>query len=122
MRRFFLILQLRSILTQLLLPVFQEQVNYSLKIDDVDFTKYDVIFVAGGWGAAYDLSYSGVLDKKISETYYTGKTIFGSGSNSILLLATTCTSEEEVSFMIEKQINNQEAPEYIHDKEGIERI
>lgn len=57
---------------------FQEKVNNSLKIDDVDFTKYDAIMMAGGWGAAYDLGYSKVLGEKISEAYYAKTPIIGS--------------------------------------------
>jgi len=30
---------------------FQDKVTNSLKIDNVDFTQYDAIFLAGGWGA-----------------------------------------------------------------------
>ena len=44
----------------------------SKKIDDLDFTKYDVVFLAGGWGAAYDLGTSEVLGKKISEAFKAG--------------------------------------------------
>ena len=58
--------------------VFQDKVNQSLKIDDIDFTKYDAIFMSGGWGAAYDLGYSKVLGKKISEAYYAQTPIIGS--------------------------------------------
>jgi len=50
-------------------PVLQEKVENSLRIDDLDFTQYDIIFLAGGWGAAYDLGYSEVLGRKISEAY-----------------------------------------------------
>ena len=32
----------------------RQKVENSLRIEDVDFTQYDVIFLAGGWGAAYD--------------------------------------------------------------------
>ncbi len=39
-------------------PVLQAKVENSLRIDDLDFTGYDVIFLAGGWGAAYDLGFS----------------------------------------------------------------
>ena len=46
--------------------------NNSLKIDDVDFSEYDVVFLAGGWGAAYDLGYSEVLGEKITEAYKAG--------------------------------------------------
>jgi len=49
-----------------------------MKIDDVDFTKYDAIWLAGGWGAAYDLGQSEVLGKKISEAYYAQTPMIGS--------------------------------------------
>lgn len=57
---------------------FQQKVKNSLKIDDVDFTKYDAIWMAGGWGAAYDLGQSEVLGKKVSEAYYAQTPIIGS--------------------------------------------
>ena len=50
--------------------IFKAKVDKSIKIDDVDFTEYDIIFLAGGWGAAYDLGYSPVLANKISNAYY----------------------------------------------------
>lgn len=52
--------------------VFLGKTANSLKIDDVDFTQYDVIFLAGGWGAAYDLGYSEVLGQKITAAYQAG--------------------------------------------------
>jgi len=58
--------------------IFQEKVNQSLKIDPIDFTRYDAIFIAGGWGAAYDLGYSKILGEKISEAYYAKTPIIGS--------------------------------------------
>jgi len=59
--------------------VFQAKAMNSMKIDDVDFASYDVVFLAGGWGAAYDLEQSDVLAEKISEAYYSEKeTILGS--------------------------------------------
>jgi putative intracellular protease/amidase len=42
------------------------KLNQSLLIDEVDFTDYDIIFMAGGWGAAYDLGYSQTLGDKLS--------------------------------------------------------
>ena len=54
---------------------FQAKVENSLKIDDVDIEKYDIIFIAGGWGAAYDLGYSEVLGDKISQAYAMDKPI-----------------------------------------------
>jgi putative intracellular protease/amidase len=60
-------------------PVFQAKLMNSMKIDDVDFASYDVVFLAGGWGAAYDLAQSDVLAVKVSEAYYSEKeTILGS--------------------------------------------
>jgi putative intracellular protease/amidase len=57
--------------------VFREKTDNSLKIDDIDFTQYDIVYLAGGWGAAYDLGYSDVLGEKISDAYYTNRTIIG---------------------------------------------
>ena len=55
----------------------KEKIKNSKKITDIDFTTYDIIFLAGGWGAAYDLGYSDELGQKISDAYYTDKTIIG---------------------------------------------
>jgi putative intracellular protease/amidase len=49
---------------------FQDQVKNSIKIDDVDISQYDIVFLSGGWGAAYDLGQSEVLGEKISQAYY----------------------------------------------------
>lgn len=51
-------------------PIFKAKVKNSIPIGKIDFTQYDIVFLAGGWGAAYDLGYSPVLAKKISEAYY----------------------------------------------------
>ncbi len=60
-------------------PIFQAKAKNSIRIDDIDFTEYDVVFLAGGWGAAYDLAQSDVLGQKISDAYYSEKkTIIGS--------------------------------------------
>ena len=36
----------------------QNKTTNSLKIEEIDFTDYDIIWLAGGWGAAYDLGFS----------------------------------------------------------------
>ncbi len=51
-------------------PIAQAKVKNSLAIADVDIDDYDLVFLAGGWGAAYDLAQSSVLAEKISESYY----------------------------------------------------
>ncbi len=56
-------------------PEFRQKTERSLKIDSLDFTAYDIIFLAGGWGAAYDLGTSEVLGRKLSEAYAAGKVI-----------------------------------------------
>ena len=59
--------------------VFQAKVENSMKIDDVDFAEYDVVFLSGGWGAAYDLEQSDVLAQKVTDAYYSDKeTVLGS--------------------------------------------
>ena len=58
--------------------IFQEKVKNSIPITEVDFTQYDVVFFAGGWGAAYDLGQSDTLAKNVSHAYYNSNLIFGS--------------------------------------------
>ena len=50
--------------------IFKAKAEKSIKIDDIDFSEYDIIFLAGGWGAAYDLGYSDLLAEKVSNAYY----------------------------------------------------
>jgi len=65
-------------------PVLQAKVKNSLRIADVDFTEYDIIFLSGGWGAAYDLGYSPVLAEKISEAYYAQTPVMGGVCHGVL--------------------------------------
>ncbi len=66
-------------------PDFQALVENSHRIDDLDFRAYDAIFLAGGWGAAYDLGFSDVLAQKITEAYYAErKPIIGSVCHGVL--------------------------------------
>jgi len=58
-------------------PEFKAKVKSSRKIDSVDFTQYDIIFLSGGWGAAYDLGTSETLGRKISEAWAAGKVVGG---------------------------------------------
>jgi putative intracellular protease/amidase len=56
-------------------PDLKAQTLHSLKIDDVDFTQYDLVYMAGGWGAAYDLGTSEVLGRKITAAYAAGAVV-----------------------------------------------
>lgn len=55
--------------------LFLNKTKTSHKIDDVNFSDYDLIFMSGGWGAAYDLGTSEVLGEKITQANAEGKII-----------------------------------------------
>lgn len=46
------------------------KVKNSIPVAQVDIEQYDIVFLSGGWGAAYDLAQSAVLAEKVSESYY----------------------------------------------------
>jgi len=54
-------------------PVAQAKVKNSIPIAEVDIDQYDIVFISGGWGAAYDLAQSPALAAKVSESYYGDK-------------------------------------------------
>ena len=54
--------------------VAQTKVRNSLAIADVDISQYDIVFISGGWGAAYDLAQSPVMATKVTEAYYGERT------------------------------------------------
>jgi putative intracellular protease/amidase len=49
----------------------------SLAIADLDFTSYDIIYFAGGWGAAFDLGQSSLLGRKVSDAWAAGRVLGG---------------------------------------------
>jgi putative intracellular protease/amidase len=56
---------------------FRGQLAQSLAVADLDITAYDIIYFAGGWGAAFDLGQSDALGRKVSEAFAAGKVIGG---------------------------------------------
>lgn len=50
-------------------PTLQSKVQRSLGISAVDADAYDIVFLAGGWGAAYDFGQSAVLGEKLTRAY-----------------------------------------------------
>jgi putative intracellular protease/amidase len=56
---------------------FREKLTSSLAIVDVDFTAYDIIYFAGGWGAAFDLGQSTLLGAKVSQAYAARRVLGG---------------------------------------------
>ena len=53
--------------------IAQAKVTNSIPIAEVDIDQYDIVFLSGGWGAAYDLAQSPLLATKVSESYYGDK-------------------------------------------------
>jgi putative intracellular protease/amidase len=49
----------------------------SLAIADTDFAAYDIVFLAGGWGAAFDFGQSDVLAQRMSEAHAAGRILGG---------------------------------------------
>jgi len=56
---------------------FRAQVNDSLAIADLDMADYDIVFLAGGWGAAFDFAQSEALADKITEANRLGRVLGG---------------------------------------------
>ncbi|MBW2423741.1 MAG: type 1 glutamine amidotransferase domain-containing protein [Deltaproteobacteria bacterium] len=55
----------------------QRKLENSLPIAALDLTAYDIVFFAGGWGAAYDLAYSDELGRKVTEANAAGVILGG---------------------------------------------
>lgn len=49
----------------------------SIAISKLDVSSYDIVFLAGGWGAAYDLAQSEDLGDLVSEAYANGAVVGG---------------------------------------------
>ena len=56
---------------------FRRKLMNSLPIANVDFAAYDIIYFAGGWGAAFDLGQSDLLGQRVSEAWAAGRVIGG---------------------------------------------
>ena len=54
---------------------FLNKAENSIPIHEININEYDLIFLAGGWGAAYDLRQSEDLGQKITEAYSQNKII-----------------------------------------------
>jgi putative intracellular protease/amidase len=72
----------------------RRQLMESLAIADVDFTTYDIVYLAGGWGAAFDLGQSALLGRRVSEAWAAGRVVGGICHGPLgLLQARTPTGE-----------------------------
>ncbi len=57
--------------------LLRAKVTDSLPIGDLDMAAYDIVFLAGGWGAAFDFGTSEVLADKITEAAAAGAVLGG---------------------------------------------
>jgi putative intracellular protease/amidase len=53
------------------------QLMDALPIAKLDFAAYDIIFLAGGWGAAFDFAQSDALSCRVGEAYAAGRILGG---------------------------------------------
>lgn len=56
---------------------FQAKIKNSIPISTIDIKNYDIVFFAGGWGAAYDMN-SEIVATKVSDAFYNSDAILGS--------------------------------------------
>lgn len=59
-------------------PQAFEDSQHTPSVAEVDFQQYDIIFMAGGWGAAWDLGTSDDLARKVSAAYANASQFLGS--------------------------------------------
>jgi len=87
------------------------KVRDSLAIGDLDMADYDIVYLAGGWGAAFDFGFSEELGAKITEANAEGKLIGGVCHGPLgLINATTPDGEplvkgRKVSGVTDKQVH-----------------
>ena len=56
---------------------FRAKVSDSQAIGDLDMSDYDIVFLAGGWGAAFDFGFSEALGEKMTEANAAGLVMGG---------------------------------------------
>jgi putative intracellular protease/amidase len=70
-------------------PTFQKKVEQSKSIDELRPEDYDIVFLAGGWGAAYDLGTSESLGAFITKAWADGDVVGGVCHGPLGLLRAT---------------------------------
>lgn len=58
-------------------PELRRRLRDSLPVADVDFGAYDIVYLAGGWGAAFDFAQSEALGVRMSEAAAAGRVLGG---------------------------------------------
>jgi len=86
------------------------KVTDSLAVGDLDMSDYDIVFLAGGWGAAFDFGFSEALGQKITEANADGTLIGGVCHGPLGLINATAANGEplvrgrKVSGVTDKQV------------------
>ncbi len=89
---------------------FKAKITDSLAVGDLDMSDYDIVFLAGGWGAAFDFGFSQDLADKVTEANADGKLIGGVCHGPLGLINATGTDGEplvkgrKVSGVTDKQV------------------
>jgi len=90
---------------------FREKVTNSLAIGNLNMADYDIVFLAGGWGAAFDFGFSEPLADKITEANAEGLVIGGICHGPLGLLNAKGTDGEplvkgrKITAVTDKQVN-----------------
>ena len=88
----------------------RRMVTESLAVGDLDMADYDIVYLAGGWGAAFDFGFSEVLGDQITEANRLGRVIGGVCHGPLgLLLAKSANGEplvkdRRVTGVTDKQV------------------
>ena len=89
---------------------FKTKVNGSLAIGELDMNAYDLVFLAGGWGAAFDFGFSEALGQKMTEANTAGLIIGGVCHGPLGLLkakavdGTPLVAGRKISAVTDKQV------------------
>jgi putative intracellular protease/amidase len=90
---------------------FRTRLMASAAIGDLDFATYDIVYFAGGWGAAFDLGRSAELGRAVSEAWAAGRVIGGICHGPLGLLRARTRSGEllvkgrRITAVTDKQIH-----------------
>lgn len=91
-------------------PQLDSRVRRSFEIELVDIDDYDIVFLAGGWGAAYDFAQSSVLGAQMSRAHAAGAVIGGVCHGPLGLLQATSldgrplVAGRRISAVTDKQV------------------
>jgi len=90
---------------------FKSQVNASHAVADLDMADYDIVFLAGGWGAAFDLGVSEELGAQMTKANELSRVIGGVCHGPLGLLKATANDGtplvqgRSLTAVTDKQVN-----------------